>query len=121
MLDAIGVIRAAVDDSRQYYDLADIAVDGVIRPKWRDIVIEMAPDGSRRVNRINYEICMLQSLRERLRCKEVWVIGAERWRNPDDDLLRGSERVETEFWYSVSYQIPTLSTSSSVTSSLRRS
>lgn len=86
LLDAIEVIRAAVDDNRQYYDLADIAVDGVIRPKWRDIVIEVAPDGSRRVNRINYEICVLQSLRERLRCKEIWVIGAERWRNPDDDL-----------------------------------
>lgn len=86
LLDAIDVIRAAVDDGRQYYDLEDIAVDGVIRPKWRDIVIEMAPDGSQRVNRINYEICVLQSLREKLRCKEVWVIGADRWRNPDDDL-----------------------------------
>ena len=32
------------------------------------------------------EICVLQTLRERLRCKEVWVAGANRFRNPDDDL-----------------------------------
>ena len=86
LLDAIAVIRAAANDGRQHYDLKDIAVEGVIRPKWRDIVIETAPDGRRRVNRINYEICALQSLREKLRCKEVWVVGADRWRDPDDDL-----------------------------------
>jgi hypothetical protein len=56
------------------------------RPKWRDIVIEEAPGGGQRVNRINYEICVLQTLREKLRCKEIWVAGANRFRNPDDDL-----------------------------------
>jgi Transposase. len=25
-------------------------------------------------------------LRERLRCKEIWVVGADKWRNPDEDL-----------------------------------
>src|SRR5208282_411437 len=74
-LDAIEVIRAAVDGGRQYYELDEIAVEDVIRPKWRDIVIEDAPNGTRRVNRINYEICVLQSLRDRLRCREVWVVG----------------------------------------------
>jgi TnpA family transposase len=29
---------------------------------------------------------VLQTLRERLRCKEVWVAGANRFRNPDEDL-----------------------------------
>jgi hypothetical protein len=58
----------------------------VIRPKWRDIVVEDAPGGGQRVNRVNYEICVLQTLRERLRCKEVWVAGANRFRNPDEDL-----------------------------------
>jgi TnpA family transposase len=45
-----------------------------------------AIDSGQRVNRINYEICVLQTLRERLRCKEIWVAGANRFRNPDDDL-----------------------------------
>jgi hypothetical protein len=25
-------------------------------------------------------------LRERLRCKEIWMVGANRYRNPDEDL-----------------------------------
>ena len=41
--------------------------EGVIRPKWRDVVLEDAPGGGQRVSRINYEICVLQALRERLR------------------------------------------------------
>ena len=95
LLDAIEAIRTTGSDGRQHHDLADIAVEGVIRPKWRDIVIETAPDGHRRVNRINYEICALQSLREKLRCKEVWVAGADRWRDPDDDLPADFEERRT--------------------------
>lgn len=37
------------------------------------------------MNRINYEFCVLQTLRARLRCKEVWVMGADRFRHPDAD------------------------------------
>ena len=29
---------------------------------------------------------MLQALRDRLRCKEIWVEGADRFRHPDEDL-----------------------------------
>lgn len=37
-------------------------------------------------NELNYEISVLQALRERLCCKEIWVVGANRYRNPDEDL-----------------------------------
>jgi TnpA family transposase len=86
LLDALATIRRAAGDGRQYFSADEIAIEGVVRPKWRDIVIEDASGGGKRVNRINYEICVLQTLRERLRCKEVWVAGANRFRNPDDDL-----------------------------------
>ncbi|MBF0374933.1 MAG: Tn3 family transposase [Alphaproteobacteria bacterium] len=86
LLDAIDTLRRGQECAGQYYALNEIAVDGVIRPKWRGVVIEEALDGKQRVNRINYEICVLQSLRDRLRCKEIWVVGADRFRNPDQDL-----------------------------------
>jgi hypothetical protein len=86
LLDALTTIRRAEGDGRQYFSADEIAIEDVVRPKWRDIVIEDAPSGGKRVNRINYEICVLQTLRERLRCKEVWVAGANRFRNPDYDL-----------------------------------
>ncbi len=86
LLDAIDTIKSRRDEQKQHYKLSEITVEGVIRAMWRDVVIEEAPDGEKRVNRINYELCVLQSLREQIRCREVWVVGAERFRNPDDDL-----------------------------------
>ena len=55
-------------------------------PKWRDIVLEAGPESTVRVNRINYEICALQTLREKLRTKEIWIEGAKRYCDPDQDL-----------------------------------
>lgn len=57
----------------------------MVKPKWRDVVIEKHGK-TLRINRINYEICVLQALRDRLRCKEIWVEGADKYRNPDEDL-----------------------------------
>jgi TnpA family transposase len=86
LLDAIDVVKRENENAQQHFPLSAVTVEGVIRPKWRFLVIEDAPDGGQRVNRINYEICVLQSLRERLRSKEIWVAGADRYRNPDNDL-----------------------------------
>jgi hypothetical protein len=64
-----------------------VPIEGVVRPLWRGAVIDTGADGGKpRVNRITYEICVLETLRERLRSKEVWVVGADRYRNPDEDL-----------------------------------
>ena len=86
LLDALDAIRRAEGEGRQFFAADEVAIEGVVRPKWRDIVLEDAPGGGQRINRINYEICVLQTLRERLRCKEIWVAGAGRFRNPDADL-----------------------------------
>lgn len=87
ILDAWQFIKENKDSSQQYFLLnSEIPVDGVISLKWRDVVIEKNKKGHEKVNRINYEICVLQALREKLRCKEIWVEGADKFRNPDDDL-----------------------------------
>jgi len=39
---------------------------------------------------------VFQTLREKLRCKEIWVTGAGRWRNPDDDLPKDFEANRAE-------------------------
>jgi TnpA family transposase len=64
----------------------DVPLDGVVRGLWRDAVVEKDAAGRTRVNRITYEIAVLEALREQLRCKEIWVVGANRYRNPDEDL-----------------------------------
>ncbi|MEM1346736.1 MAG: DUF4158 domain-containing protein, partial [Pseudomonadota bacterium] len=59
-----------------------VPVEGVIPAKWRTQVI----DETGRINRIDYELCVLLSLRERLRCRAFWIEGADRFRDPDQDL-----------------------------------
>ncbi len=87
VLDALGVIaRHAARKMRCYPAGADVPLDGVVPAAWRNAVMEEDAQGRSRVNRVAYEICALQALREQLRCKEVWVEGADRYRDPDQDL-----------------------------------
>ena len=87
IIQALALIKANRDSRKQHF-LVDgtVPIAGVIPPQWRELVMEQDASGAIRVNRINYEISALHSLREGLRCKAIWVVGADRFRNPDDDL-----------------------------------
>ena len=37
LIDALAMIRAAEGNGRQYFGVEEVAIDGVVRPKWRDI------------------------------------------------------------------------------------
>ena len=86
VIDALAVLQANRDSRRQYYDVDEVPIEGVVPKKWRHIVIDLAKDGTKRVNRIDYEVCVLRALRKRLRIKEIWVEGADRYRDPEHDL-----------------------------------
>jgi hypothetical protein len=62
----------------------DVPLDGVVKEDWQDLVRDEKQGG--RVNRISYEICLLTTLREKVRCKEIWIAGASRYRDPDQDV-----------------------------------
>jgi len=66
VIEALSILRKCRNSRQQYFKLDELPVKGVIRDKWREIVIEEDKNGLERINRINYEICVLQSLRERL-------------------------------------------------------
>ena len=57
-----------------------------LRGEWEGVVHRPDTRGRRRVVRMVYEVATFQALRDALRCKEIWVAGADRWRNPDQDL-----------------------------------
>lgn len=87
VIDALSLLKAYRGSGQQYFSADDVVpIDGGIKGKWREIVVEKDKDDRERINRINYEICVLQALRDRLRSKEIWVVGADRFRNPDEDL-----------------------------------
>lgn len=57
-------------------------VGGVVPKNWGGAVA----DEKGRVERIPYELCLLVSLRDALRRREVFVDAARKWRDPEDDL-----------------------------------
>jgi TnpA family transposase len=87
VLDALAVVGRHADSKLHGYPVEEtVPLDGVVPAAWRAAVIERDTQGRPQINRITYEICALQALREQLRCKEIWVEGADRYRNPDEDL-----------------------------------
>jgi TnpA family transposase len=87
IIAALALIKAHRDSRKQYFVVdGTVPIDGVIPQHWRELVLEHDASGVIRVNRINYEISALHSLREGLRCKAIGVVGADRFRNPADDL-----------------------------------
>ncbi len=87
VIEALELLKKYVDSPSRYYaDDQEVPLEGIIKSGWQEILLESDSQGNQRINRINYEICVLQTLRERLRCKEIWVVGANRYRNPELDL-----------------------------------
>jgi hypothetical protein len=58
---------------------------------WADLVYRVDGDGRRRTVRMVHEVATFQALREQLRCREIWVVGAGRWRDPDEDFPKDFE------------------------------
>ena len=66
-----------------------VPFDGVVRGLWREAVMEKDAAGRDRVNRITYEIAVLEALRERLRCKGSPRFQCNNWRYANPALARG--------------------------------
>lgn len=87
VIEAIQVAKKHIHSGAQYYPYEkSIPSKEIIPGSWWALVFDEAKDGSPRVNRINYELCVFEALRDKLRCKEIWVTGARRYRNPDEDV-----------------------------------
>jgi len=86
VLDALDRVSRARAEKRRVLHLRDgVVLDGIVPARWRPFLIE-GEGKHARIGLVDYEICVLKALRERLRAKEVWVVGADRYRNPDEDL-----------------------------------
>ncbi|NGO71269.1 Tn3 family transposase, partial [Streptomyces boncukensis] len=86
VMDALDLLDRYLDQPIKegaFFDEAErVPLDQVVAEQWRKAVV----DEKGRVERIPYELCVLVALRDALRRREIWVVGANRWRNPEDDL-----------------------------------
>lgn len=98
VIEALAWLKTHRHNRKLFIPCNTIPIDGVVRPQLQDLLLEPDPQGDQRINRINYEICVLQSLRSGLRCKEIWVEGANHYRNPDDDLPSDFESKRQDYY-----------------------
>jgi len=101
VVEALTLLRQYKDSPKRFFPIdAHVPIAGVVPPSWQPQVL-LPPRGKKntpRIDRIGYEICTLVALREKLRCREIWVVGADRYRNPERDLPADfSERREEYF------------------------
>jgi len=69
---------------------------------WKDM-IEDETDKNKvtKIKRVDYELCALQSLKDKLRCREVWINGADKYRNPDEDLPKDFDLRKAEYYSAI--------------------
>ncbi|GAA2440653.1 hypothetical protein GCM10010191_65740 [Actinomadura vinacea] len=83
-MDALALLDRYADSDAEHYDKAEtVPLEHVVPDDWREAVLD--PDTGL-VERIPYELCVLVALRKAIRRREIWVVGGNRWRNPEDDL-----------------------------------
>jgi Domain of unknown function (DUF4158) len=96
-LELIKRYKAERSPGTLYYARGEhVPVDGVIPRDLVDLLYKTDRRGRRRVQRTVYECGVFQTLRDKLRCKEIWVVGADKWRNRDEDLPADFEERRAE-------------------------
>jgi hypothetical protein len=100
LLAALEVIRRhAGAGNLTYYPLGEVAPRHKgIDEDWAALVYRTDQHGKQRTVRMAYEVATFRALREMLRCKEIWVVGAGRYRNPDEDLPKDFEARRVDYY-----------------------
>ena len=99
VIEALNLLRRyAGSTARSYPKDETIPIDGVVPPGWKFLVVREDERGRERVDRVGYEVCALKALREALRNREIWVVGADRYRDPDEDLPKDFDEKREDYY-----------------------
>lgn len=86
LMDAVGLLARYkdTDASQKYYAPEEqVPIEGVVPKVWMEAVRHSEPG---QIERVPYELCVLIALKDALRRREIFVEGAGRWRDIDEDL-----------------------------------
>ena len=83
VMDALDLVKRFADTKVHTFPAdMEVPLDGVVRGLWREAVMERDAAGGIGSTASPVKSPCWKPLRERLRCKEIWVVGANRYRNP---------------------------------------
>ena len=98
VMQALKILKDYLDyHGTTYPEGVNVPLEGVVPELWNPLIVDKN-EGKLKINRVAYEICVLRALREKLRCREIWVVGARRYRNPEEDLPQDFEE-QRETYY----------------------
>jgi hypothetical protein len=98
LLESLEVIRRHAKCGTIYYPLGESVPEHKgVQGDWAALVYRTDQHGNRRVVRQDYEVATFGALREQLLCKEVWVLGAGRYRDPNEDLPKDFEAGQVDY------------------------
>ena len=87
LIEALAIVADYLEEKDAYYPQDQtVPIEDVIQKQWQNWIYQKDNKGRRRIRRVRYELCVLQSLRDKLRCKEIWIEHADHYRNPDKDV-----------------------------------
>jgi len=102
VIEALEVVWSFMDSKVKYLELSETTpVIGILKSGWKNPIIQKDDSGQHLIGKVEYEICVLQALRDQLRCKEIWVEGASKYRNPEEDLPQDFEQNRSEYYQSL--------------------
>ncbi len=91
LMQALEILKAHLGKKGTLYPAGiEVPLKGIVPSNWMTHVLEGEGEDLR-IHRTPYEICVLRALREKLRCREIWVVGSRRYRNPEEDLPQDFE------------------------------
>lgn len=104
LIGALKVVETYLEDrGRSFYPVeAVMPIEGVIPGVLQTWIYERNRSGKLQVRRTRYELCVLQQLRDHLRRKAIWVVGADRHRNPDHDTPADFDKKRTAYYQALS-------------------
>lgn len=102
VIEALEIVQQFMDSKTKFLELdGAIPVNEIIKSGMKNPMIQKDKYGNRLIQKVEYEICVLQALREKLRCKEVWIVGADKYRNPEEDLPQDFDAKRSEYYESL--------------------
>ena len=105
IMEALKILKAHLNRKGPTYPKGvQPPLKGIVPSDWMKLVVdEDAVPPS--VNRTAYEICVLKILREQLRCREIWIAGSRRYRDPEEDLPQDFEERKAAYYEDLGIQL----------------
>ncbi|MEQ9468169.1 MAG: Tn3 family transposase [Ekhidna sp.] len=102
VIKALQLIKESYDTDINFFTIDQgLPIDGIMTTTQKKGLLSEDENGQIGIDKKEYEIIVLQALRDKLRCKEIWVKGSDKFKNPELDLPQDFERKRNHYYSSL--------------------